>query len=153
MSTRAFIKTVGMRLGALLLCGTAAHTASAAPPLPDPTRPAAFAEPATSSAVARRSDTTPATAPATAPAAPQLQSVQIIANGGSTALVDGRLVRVGGRVGELTVVAIDEQGLWLRGARQDHRLSLLPGVAKLASGTAPTIPRPAVRVATTKETP
>ena len=149
MSTRAFIKTVGMRLGALLLCGTAAHTASAAPPLPDPTRPAAFAEPAASSAVARRSETTPATAPA----APQLQSVQIVANGGSTALVDGRLVRVGGRVGELTVVAIDEQGLWLRGARQDQRLSLLPGVAKLASGTAPTIPRPAVRVATTKETP
>ena len=149
MSTRAFIKTVGMRLGALLLCGTAAHTASAAPPLPDPTRPAAFAEPAASSAVARRSETTPVAAPA----APQLQSVQIVANGGSTALVDGRLVRVGGRVGELTVFAIDEQGLWLRGARQDHRLSLLPGVAKLASGTAPSIPRPAVRVATTKETP
>ena len=149
MSTRAFIKTVGMRLGALLLCGTAAHTASAAPPLPDPTRPAAFAEPAASSAVTRRSDTPPAAAPA----APQLQSVQIVANGGSTALVDGRLVRVGGRVGELTVFAIDEQGLWLRGARQDQRLNLLPGVAKLASGTAPTIPRPAVRVATTKETP
>ena len=149
MSTRAFIKTVGMRLGALLLCGTAAHTASAAPPLPDPTRPAAFAEPAASSAVARRSETTPVAAPA----APQLQSVQIVANGGSTALVDGRLVRVGGRVGELTVFAIDEQGLWLRGARQDHRLSLLPGVAKLASGTTPSIPRPAVRVATTKETP
>ena len=151
MSTRAFIKTVGMRLGALLLCGTAAHTASAAPPLPDPTRPAAFAEPAASSALARRSDNAAATT--TAPAAPQLQSVQIVANGGSTALVDGRLVRVGGRVGELTVFAIDEQGLWLRGARQDQRLSLLPGVAKLASGTAPTIPRPAVRVATTKETP
>ena len=149
MSTRAFIKTVGMRLGALLLCGTAAHTASAAPPLPDPTRPAAFAEPAASSAVARRSEATAVAAPA----APQLQSVQIVANGGSTALVDGRLVRVGGRVGELTVFAIDEQGLWLRGARQDQRLSLLPGVAKLASGTAPTIPRPAVRVATTKETP
>ena len=149
MSTRVFIKTVGMRLGALLLCGTAAHTASAAPPLPDPTRPAAFAEPAASSAVTRRSDTPPVAAPA----APQLQSVQIVANGGSTALVDGRLVRVGSRVGELTVFAIDEQGLWLRGARQDQRLSLLPGVAKLASGTAPTIPRPAVRVATTKETP
>ena len=149
MSTRAFIKTVGMRLGALLLCGAATHTASAVPPLPDPTRPAAFAEPAASSAATRRSDTTPVAAPA----APQLQSVQIVANGGSTALVDGRLVRVGGRVGELTVFAIDEQGLWLRGARQDHRLSLLPGVAKLASGTAPSIPRPAVRVATTKETP
>jgi hypothetical protein len=149
MTARAFIKTVATSLGALLLCGAAAHTASAAPPLPDPTRPAAFAEPAASSAEARRSET----AAVTAPAAPQLQSVQIAANGGSTALVDGRLVRVGGRVGELTVFAIDEQGLWLRGARQDQRLSLLPGVAKLASGTAPTTPRPAVRVATTKEIP
>ena len=149
MTARAFTKILATSLGALLLCGVAAHTANAAPPLPDPTRPAAFAEPAASSAVARRSET----ATVTAPAAPQLQSVQIAANGGSTALVDGRLVRVGGRVGELTVFAIDEQGLWLRGARQDQRLSLLPGVAKLASGTAPPTPRPAVRVATTKETP
>jgi hypothetical protein len=149
MTACAFIKTIATGLGALLLCGAAAHTAAAAPPLPDPTRPAAFAEPAASSAVMRRNET----APVTAPAAPQLQSVQLAANGGSTALVDGRLVRVGGRVGELTVFAIDEQGLWLRGARQDQRLSLLPGVAKLASGTAPTTPRPAVRVATTKEIP
>lgn len=149
MTARAFMKTVATGLGALLLYGAAAHTASAAPPLPDPTRPAAFAEPAASSTVQRRSEATAVAAPA----APQLQSVQIAANGGSTALVDGHLVRVGGRVGELTVFAIDEQGLWLRGARQDQRLSLLPGVAKLASGTAPTIPRPAVRVATTKETP
>ena len=149
MSARAFVKTVGMSLGVLLLCGAATHTASAAPPLPDPTRPAAFAEPAASSALPRRSDITAVAAPA----APQLQSVQIATNGGSTALVDGRLVRVGGRVGELTVFAIDEQGLWLRGARQDQRLSLLPGVAKFASGTAPITPRPAVRVATTKETP
>ena len=149
MTARASITALATSLGALLLCGAAAHTASAAPPLPDPTRPAAFAELVASSAVARRSETSVATAPA----APQLQSVQLAANGGSTALVDGRLVRVGGRVGELTVFAIDEQGLWLRGARQDQRLSLLPGVAKLASGTAPPTPRPAVHVATTKESP
>lgn len=149
MTARAVITTVATGLGALLVCGAAAHTASAAPPLPDPTRPAAFAEPAASSAGPRRTEATVATAPA----APQLQSVQLAANGGSTALVDGRLVRVGGRVGERTVVAIDEQGLWLRGARQDQRLSLLPGVLKLASGSAPITPRPAVRVATTKETP
>jgi hypothetical protein len=149
MTARAYITAVATRFGALLLCGAAAHTASAAPPLPDPTRPAAFAEPAASAGGLRRSEA----AVATAPAAPQLQSVQLAANGGSTALVDGRLVRVGGRVGELTVFAIDEQGLWLRGARHDQRLNLLPGVTKLASGTAPITPRPAVRVATTKETP
>lgn len=135
------------RVGAcVLLLGGAAV---AAPPLPDPTRPAAFAEPAASSAAPRRSDT----APASAPAAPQLQSVQLAANGGSSALLDGRLVRVGTRVGEFTVVAIDEQGLWLRGARQERRLSLLPGVAKFPSGTAPNMARPALHVATTKETP
>ena len=145
MPAHAFITAFRASASAVLLCGTAC----AAPPLPDPTRPAAFAEPAASSAAPRRSDT----APASAPAAPQLQSVQLAANGGSSALVDGRLVRVGGRVGELTVVAIDEQGLWLRGARQEQRLSLLPGVSKLASGTAPITLRPALRVATTKENP
>ncbi|MDP3821601.1 MAG: hypothetical protein Q8R33_09010 [Burkholderiales bacterium] len=149
MTTRAFRKTVAAHLGALLLCGVATHTARAAPPLPDPTRPAAFAEPAASSAVMRRNET----AVVTAPAAPRLQSVQLAANGASSALVDGRLVRVGSRVGELAVFAIDEQGLWLRGARQDKRLSLLPGVAKLASGAAPITPRPVLHVATTKETP
>ena len=142
-SNAAFIG-ICTSLGALLLCG-----AAAAAPLPDPTRPAALAEPAAASAGPRRSET----AAASAPAAPQLQSVQLAANGGSTALVDGRLVRVGSRVGELTVFAIDEQGLWLRGARQDQRLSLLPGVAKLARGTAPPTPRLATRVAMTKETP
>lgn len=139
--------TTALRIGAsvLLLC----EAAVAAPPLPDPTRPAAFAEPAASSAAARRSEA----APVSAPAAPQLQSVQLAASGGSSALLDGRLVRVGTRVGEFTVVAIDEQGLWLRGARQERRLSLLPGVAKLTSGTAPNTARPALHVATTKETP
>jgi hypothetical protein len=144
MPARYFITTACAGLGALLLC-----SAEAAPPLPDPTRPALFAEPAASSSLAlpRRSDATPSRAPA----APQLQSVQLNANGGSSALVDGRIVRVGGRVGELTVIAIDDQGLWLRGARQDQRLSLLPAVTKLASGSAPPTPRPVMTVATTKD--
>ena len=131
---------------ALLLCAAPLHAAAAVPSLPDPTRPAVFAEPAASAASPRRSD-----AAATIPAAPQLQSVQHSANGGSTALVDGRIVRVGGRVGELTVLAIDEQGLLLRGARQDQRLTLLPGATKLASGTAPPTPRATMTIATTKE--
>jgi hypothetical protein len=145
MSAHSFICAVRIGASVLLCCGAAV----AAPPLPDPTRPAAFAELAASSAAPRRSEA----APASAPAAPQLQSVQLAANGGSSALLDGRLVRVGTRVGELTVVSIDEQGLWLRGARQERRLSLLPGVNKLASGTALVTPRPALHVATTKETP
>jgi hypothetical protein len=147
MSAHFFAACLRCGTSSLLLCSALAH---AAPPLPDPTRPASFAEPAASSGTARRVE--PAT-PA-APAAPQLQSVQLATNGGASALVDGRLVRVGARVGEFSVVAIDEQGLLLRGARQDHRLNLLPGVAKLASGTAPPSPSPpAVRVAATKETP
>ncbi len=145
MAAHFFITPCCTSLGALLLCSAA----SAAAPLPDPTRPAAFSEPAASSATPRQV----APAAPSAPAAPQLQSVQLAPNSGSSALVDGRLVRIGSRVGDLTVVAIDEQGLLLRGARQDQRLSLLPGVAKLASGTAPLTPPPAVRLATTKETP
>lgn len=128
----------------LMVTGTALH---AAPPLPDPTRPAAFAEPAASASTQRRGETA---APA-ALAAPQLQSVQLAPNGGSTALVDGRIVRVGSRVGEHIVLKIDDQGLWLRGPRQDQRMSLLHGVTKIASNAAPPAQRPEQTVATTKE--
>ena len=120
-------------------------------PLPDPTRPAHFSEPAgaAASAAPRRGDA--ASMPAAS--APQLQSVQLAPGGASTALVDGRVVRVGSRVGERTVLAIDEQGLLLRGARQDQRLTLLQGVTKLPSSAAPIAARPGLSVATTKDIP
>jgi len=149
--------TRGLALAAvaLLLCSamSVATVAHAAPPVADPTRPAVSAEPAASSVAVRRGEAAPAALPASAPAAPQLQSVQLAPNGGSTALVDGRLLRVGSRIGERTISAIDEQGLWLRGGREAHRMSLHPGVTKVASGTVPSTLRPATTVATTKVSP
>jgi hypothetical protein len=86
-----------------------------------------------------------------APAWPQLQSVQVSAQGGSSALIDGRVVHIGERLGEMTLVAIDADGILLRGKRFDQRLGLLPGIAKTSSARAPLVHRPAVAVAT-KET-
>lgn len=125
----------------LLLAGTAclcaAAAAAAAPAAADPTRPADIAPtvvmPVRGAAVV-------------APVWPQLQSVLVAGPGGSSALVDGRIVRVGGRLGELTVAAIDAQGILLRGLRFEQRLALLPGVFKTPS-TTPS-PQPAVAVAT-----
>jgi hypothetical protein len=57
--------------------------------------------------------------------------------GASTALLDGRLVRVGDRVGESSVVAIDPQSITLRNARGEQRLSLLPGITQTASREPP----------------
>ena len=58
--------------------------------------------------------------------------------GSASALVDGRVMRVGDRVGEHTIVAIYGRGLTLRGARGNtHQMSLLSGVTKTPSGTPP----------------
>ena len=130
-------------LAATLLVLISRQPAAAELPLADPTRPAA---PAAAAHPAARNGATSAAAPAW----PQLQSVQVSAQGGSSALVDGRVVRVGERIGELTVAAIDAQGILLRGPRFEQRLALLPGVAKTAS--AQPLSRPAVTVAT-KELP
>lgn len=121
-----------------------AHTSAMAQSLADPTRPAGAND---------RSAAAPARSAApTAPAAwPQLQSLQISAQGESSALVDGRVVRVGERIGEVTVVAIDAQGVLLRGARFEQRIALSPGVAKTASAALPTPSRTAMGLVT-KET-
>ena len=109
-------------------------------PLADPTRPAgallndlAAARPDAAARAAK-----PASAVATTPtAAPRLQAVQIRAQGPASALLDGRVLRVGERVGEQTVVAIDAAGLTLRGPRGEQRLSLISGVTQTASRTMP----------------
>ena len=132
-------------LPALAATPAQAQVPGPGPALADPTRPGPLAAPAP--APQRRSDpAAPAAAPA-APAWPQLQSVQIAAQGGSTALVDGRVLRVGDRIGELSVAAIDAQGISLRGARFEQRLALLPGVLKVASHQTPQAPGQAVAVA------
>jgi MSHA biogenesis protein MshK len=114
----------------LTLLLAASHAPAHADPLADPTRPAGAAErPSTSAA---RSSST-----AAPPLWPQLQSIQVGAPGGASALLDGRVVRIGERIGEVTVVAIDAQGVLLRAARYEQRIALVPGIVKIASASAP----------------
>jgi MSHA biogenesis protein MshK len=125
----------------LLLAVSAPRLAAAEPALADPTQPPGLVQPA-AAAPARAG-----VAAELAPAWPQLQSVQVSAQGGSSALIDGRVVRIGERVGEMTLVAIDADGILLRGKRYEQRLGLVPGIAKTPSARAPLVHRPAVAVA------
>lgn len=128
-------------LCALLLA--AAPAALRAQDLADPTRPAGPA----GTAERARAASSPNTPPR---ALPQLQSLQIPAQGPASALLDGRVVRVGDRVGELTVVAIDGQGILMRAAHSEKRIPLVTGITKSDSGSVAT-PRTALAAAS-KET-
>ena len=119
--------------GAALLLASHAF----AEPVLDPTRPMAalLGEPAEAGpAKAARSAAPAASAPVAA--TPRLQSVQTSSSGAASALLDGRVVRVGDRVGEQSVSAIDRRGLTLRGPRGEQRLSLLTGITQTASRSA-----------------
>lgn len=111
----------------VLLLLLAAGGATAAPPagLADPTRPPVV----TATPVAAASST----APKAAPVPPRLQSVQLGRGSEATALVDGRLLRVGDTLGEAKVVAIDLQGLQLMGPRGSERLWLLAALMQRPS--------------------
>lgn len=61
---------------------------------------------------------------------PRLMSVRVGADHGSVALLDGRLVMVGDRVGDATVASIDDDGVVLRGPKGSQRLSLTPAASK-----------------------
>ena len=61
------------------------------------------------------------------------------AGGASSALLDGRLVHVGERIGKHSVAAIDRDGITLRGPRGDQRLPLLSGITQTASRAAPPV--------------
>ena len=117
-------------IGALLVT---AH--AVAEPVPDPTRPMGLADTEARPVRAARSASAPAAVQAPLP---KLQSIQVLAGqGGSNALVDGRLVRVGDRLGEFNVTAIDRNGLTLLGPRGEQRLPLLTGVTQTASRAEP----------------
>ncbi|NRF71114.1 hypothetical protein HLB44_29370 [Aquincola sp. S2] len=113
-----------LRHAAFLLAAGACVHAAAGAPLADPTQPPARVAPAATAATAGE--------PAP-PSWPRLQSVQVGAAGGASALLDGRLVHIGDRVGALTVVAIDHQGVLLRGPHFAQRLALTPGISKAGS--------------------
>ena len=74
---------------------------------------------------------------ASAPAAfaPRLESIRSGGDRPATALVDGHMVRVGDRVGDAVVSAIDDQGVLLRsGKGAISLLALAPGIRKTPSG-------------------
>lgn len=71
-----------------------------------------------------------ASAPEPAKRGPRLTFVRLSAELGNVAFLDGRLVVVGDRVGDSTVVSIDDDGVVLRGAKGLQRLSLTPAVSK-----------------------
>ena len=137
----------GLSLAAGLAAGPVAAQA-----LADPTRPPALVAPPSTASVAPAA---PRAASAPAPVMPpRVQSVQLARNGAASALVDDRLVAVGDKVRDRTVVAIDAQGVELRGAKgsverlplldvQAIQLTVLPAslspapVARLAGGKHP----------------
>lgn len=129
---------------ALLAYGTHAQAESPGP-LVDPTRPHAVAVPAVAGAPAR------ADSSAAPRAWPTLQSVQIPLHGDASAMVDGRIVRVGERIGDATLTAIDAQSIVLRTSRYTQHIGLTPGIGKTASATAPAMPNPPAVALTTKE--
>ena len=120
-------------VGWWLLAPATAHAATAST---DPTRPPGFTQAASTPAARGGVD---GSAAVRVPVRPALQSLQVSAQGGSSALVDGRVVRIGdrlGETGEMAVVAIDAEGILLRGPRYDQRLALVPGGGKTASTAA-----------------
>jgi hypothetical protein len=127
---RCFV--VGLLLGAF----TVAFAQPAASAWADPTRPAG-ALAADAGASAPRAARAAAAASAAAPAVPQLQSLQVGANGQSTALVDGRVMQTGDALGAARIVAIDADGLTLRDAkgRTERLLLINAAIAKRDGGT------------------
>jgi hypothetical protein len=117
-----------LALSGLLVTGLPARAQTAA--IADPTQPAGAAAVSPGAAGSRGSRA--AGGPAAPAVWPKLQSVQVGDNGSASAMIDGRIVRVGETLGPLTLVAIDAQGVLLRGARFEQRLALLPGIEKTA---------------------
>jgi hypothetical protein len=100
------------------------------PPGVAPTAPAQGAAAASAPASA-------ASAPKPRAPLPRLTSIRIDADGQQrVALLDGRAVSIGERIGEWVVSGIDTEGVTLRGARGLHRLALLPA-ADFGAATEP----------------
>lgn len=132
-------------LAALGLAATA--LAAQGGPLADPTRPpAALMAPGGLAAAALPHRANLDTARAIAAAAraadapppappPSVQAVQLPAHGTARALVDGRQVQVGDLLDGRVILAIDPQGLLVKGPRGPERLWLLGGTPKQAAGS------------------
>lgn len=123
-------RSAALFAGVLLSCMPSAR---AEPASSDPTRPPN----AVNALVPLKPHAASPAASSVPPKPLQLQSVQLFSVGQSTALVDGQLVTVGTRLADMAVIAIDEQGVLLRGARRDQRLTLLPETTKRALSASP----------------
>ncbi|TAK87894.1 MAG: MSHA biogenesis protein MshK [Betaproteobacteria bacterium] len=111
-------------LGALL-AGSSASPAALAQALHDPMRPPAGSDP---SATEASKDSVARTA--------RLQSV-LISPGRRVAVIDGRVVRLGERVGDATLVAISESQVVLQRPGGRETLKLNPVVNKKAARKGP----------------
>ncbi len=100
-----------------LLAGSSASQAALAQTLGDPMRPPATPGPS------------PAQAAGEVPAAGRLQSV-LISPRRRVAVIDGRAVRLGERVGDATLIAISESQVVLQRAEARETLKLNPVVEK-----------------------
>lgn len=132
----------GLALAALAaLVATLAGLAPAAPPagpLADPTRPPAALQAALAASAAgiRLPRAEPAADAASAPAPlPVLQGVHLPNAGAPTAMLDGRLLKVGDTIGPRTVIGIDRQGVTLRGPGGTARVRLLGENGKQPPGS------------------
>lgn len=140
VSTSSLASTLALPLSSAL--AVVASLALAAPPAaqpPDPTRPPVAIQLAVAaSGVAARLNPVGSSAAPIAPAdlpAPVLQAVQLPTNGAATALIDGRLLKVGETLGEHLLIAIDHQGVILRVKGRTQRLRLLGDRAKQPVGS------------------
>jgi len=115
-------------LALALACFAAGATAGADPTAPPPGLMAATDGLAHAPARAA-SGAHAASAPVAA--VPRVESVRFGGERPATALVDGRMLAVGDRLGDAVVTAIDEQGVSLRSAKGAPRLlALAPGIHK-----------------------
>lgn len=131
MSSRIILAVCG---GCLLALASAQALELGA--LPDPTRPPTSmargegaALPAGPGAAVAARAASAASAPPAAPARPRLTLIRLDVNGRGVALIDGRLLSVGDRVGDAVLASIDAQGVVLRGARGWQRLPLIAPAA------------------------
>jgi MSHA biogenesis protein MshK len=102
-------------LAAGFLLATCAANAFAQQGLADPTRPPVLSPAAVSDAPA--------------PAAHRLQSV-LLSSGRKVAVIDGKTVALGGRLGDATLVRLSETEAVLRSGKDLTRLRLHPDVEK-----------------------
>lgn len=132
-----------------LLCWCGPARSAAPAPLADPTRPpgalattSAGNTPRSGRPLNARHDNTKPDSSGTAPGpagvalnSVQLQAIQTSSGKPPVAMVDGQLVRLGDSVAGRTVLAIDSQGLLLRGAAGPERLWLLTDNPKQTAGS------------------